>query len=128
MELPSRILGLIPPLAKKQVIIISRDVQPNSAPTKLCHPHGGKLWVTRKERQRPNRPGGGKHRRRNGQIAYPYTCSEDRRLKIISLTTLVAISLRVHRYKLAVRDRQAVLGGGGRHRNIAAANGVGVGH
>ena len=44
---------------------------------------------------------------------------EERHFRIISVTTQQgAISRRVHRYKLALRDRQAAIGGGGEDTGI----------
>ena len=73
---------------------------------------GGKLWTPRKGRQRPDRPDGRKHRRRDGRIAPASRKSvcKEHTFQIISVTTQVAISRPVHRYQLALRDRQATGG------------------
>ena len=47
--------------------------------------------------------------RGGGQMAKKGICKE-RLLQIVSVTTQIAISRRVHRYKLALRDRQAARG------------------
>ena len=58
---------------------------------------------------------------------YPSTSSTtsvraDSSILVISVTAQVSISRRVHRYKLALRDRQGEKGGGGR----TTSHGVGV--